>query len=185
MSLSLEFNVSSKWRNRNGGGHIRNRTCEKNYGESTVKVNSTKCNGSDFEIISIEWLVILFKKTCLFMKTILNIELDFKSKHGASATLVIRNSNLPSNTACICRIYIEITTYCFFVVQIFQSTIDTAEHLVILVFRPATLLKRDSGTDLLLWILQNTFFIIHVRAAACFTNLFLSISTKPSISSIV
>ena len=150
LSLSLEFNVSSKWRNRNGGGHIRNRTCEKNYGESTVKVNSTKCNGSDFEIISNELFVILYKKTCLFIKIILNIELDFKSKHGASATLVIRISNLPSNTACICKNYIEITTHCLIVVQIFQSTIDAAEHLVILVFRPATLLKRDSDTDLLL-----------------------------------
>ena len=52
LSFPIEFDVWSKWRNRYGGGYIRNRTCEKNDGESTVKVNSTKCNGSDFEIIS-------------------------------------------------------------------------------------------------------------------------------------
>ena len=51
MSSSLEFNVWSGWRNRNGNGYIRNRTCEKNDGESKVKVNSAKCNGSDFESI--------------------------------------------------------------------------------------------------------------------------------------
>ena len=114
--LPLEFNVWSEWRNRNGGGHIRNRTCKKNDGESIV--NSTKCNGSNFEIISNELLMILYKKTCLFMKIMLNIDLDFKSKHGASATLVIRNLNLPSNTSGICRNYTKITTYCLFAVQI-------------------------------------------------------------------
>ena len=118
LSLPLEFNVWGEWRNRNGGGHIRNRTCKKNDGESIVKVNSTKCDGSNFEIMSNELLMILYKKTCLFMKIMLNIDLDFKSKHGASATLVIRNLNLPSNTSGICRNYTKITTYCLFAVQI-------------------------------------------------------------------
>ena len=116
LSLPIEFDVWSKWRNRYGGGYIRNRTCEKNDGESTVKVNSVKCNGSDFEIISNELLVALQKKTCPFMKTIVKIEHDLKSKHGASATLVIRNSNLPPSTVCLCRNYIKITIHCPFAI---------------------------------------------------------------------
>ena len=68
LSLPLEFNGWCEWRNRNGGGHVRNRTCEKNDGKSIVKVSSTKCNGSNFEIISKELLFILYKKTCLLMK---------------------------------------------------------------------------------------------------------------------
>ena len=61
-SLPLEFNVWSGWRNSTGGEYNRNRTCEKNDGKSKVKVNSTKCNGSDFEIISNELLVLLYRK---------------------------------------------------------------------------------------------------------------------------
>ena len=76
------------------------------------------------------------------MTIMLNIELDFKSKHGASATLVIRNLNLPSNTTCICRNYIKIIAYCLLAVQISWLML----HLMILVFRPKTLLKRDSKT---------------------------------------
>ena len=69
LTLPLEFNVWSDWGNRNGGEYIRNRTCKKNDGKSKVKVSSTKCNGSDFEVISNELLMHLFKKICLFMKS--------------------------------------------------------------------------------------------------------------------
>ena len=90
LSLSLEFNVWSGWINRNGTGYIRNRTCEKNDGKSKVEVDSAKCNGSDFEIIGNELLVLLYKKIAFLRKIILNTKLDFKSKHSSSATLVIR-----------------------------------------------------------------------------------------------
>ena len=63
LPLPGKFNGWGEWRNRNGGVHIQNRSCEKNYGKSIVKVSSTKCNGSNFEIISKELLIILYKKT--------------------------------------------------------------------------------------------------------------------------